>query len=93
MLARRDVRGILCGHYHLPTSGNLGTIPVWIGPAVSYNHNVFAPDGSVHDLDTSWHSGIKIAAGQMSATPVRVPRPTAVISREVAFPARQLALL
>ncbi|MFL4473794.1 metallophosphoesterase [Paeniglutamicibacter sp. MACA_103] len=93
VLAGSDVKGILCGHYHLPTFGSLGSIPVWIGPAVSYNHNLLAPDGQVHDLDTSWFSVIKVGAGQLSATPVQGPRPAAVMSREVAVPARQPALL
>ncbi|MFL4477962.1 metallophosphoesterase [Paeniglutamicibacter sp. ORCA_105] len=93
VLAGSDVRAILCGHYHLPTSGSLGTIPVWVGPAVSYNHKLFATDTPAHDQDTSWFSVIKVGAGQLSATPVRVPRPFAVAAPVVAMPARQPALL
>ncbi|MDO2934602.1 metallophosphoesterase [Paeniglutamicibacter sulfureus] len=93
VLAGSDVRAILCGHYHLPTSGSLGSIPVWVGPAVSYNHKLFATDAPAHDQDTSWFSVIKVGAGQLSATPVRVPRPLAVTAPVVTMPARQPALL
>ncbi|MBV1777628.1 metallophosphoesterase [Paeniglutamicibacter sp. ABSL32-1] len=93
VLAGSDVRGILCGHYHLPGTGSLGTIPVWVSPAVSYNHNLFAPEGSKPGTDPSWFSVIKVGAGQFSATPVQVPVPAAAPAREVPVPARQPALL
>ncbi|WP_411733379.1 metallophosphoesterase [Paeniglutamicibacter sp.] len=93
VLAGSDVRGILCGHYHLPATGSLGGIPVWIGPAVSYNHDLFASEGSTRGLDPSWFSVIKVGAGQLSATPVQVAIPVAAFTREVPVPARQPALL
>ena len=91
-LAGSDVRGILCGHYHLPSSGNLGGIPVGVSPAVSYNHDLFAvqaPPGT----DPSWFSVIKVGAGQLSAKLVQVPVPAVEPTRHVPVPARQPALL
>lgn len=93
VLAGSDVRAILCGHYHLPTSGSLGTIPVWVGPAVSFNHHLVATEAPARDLDTSWFSVIKVGTGQLSATPVEVPRPLAVAAPVVEIPVRQPALL
>ena len=92
-LAGSDVRGILCGHYHLPGTGSLGGIPVWVSPAAAYNHGLFAPEGTKPDMDPCWFSVIKVGAGQLSATPVQVPVPAAVPTRELPVPARQPALL
>ena len=92
-LAGGDVRGILCGHYHLPGTGSLGGIPVWTSPAVSYNHGLFAPEGTKQAMAPSWFSIIKVGAGQLSATPVQVPVPAAMPTREAPVPARQPALL
>ena len=82
LLPGSDVRGILCGHYHLPASGHLAGVPVWMGPAVSYNHNLFAPADTLQGLDSSWLSIIQL--GQtMDAVPVPVTSPAAVFTRVV----------
>ncbi len=78
-----DVLGIFCGHYHLPTLGTLGSIPVWTAPAVSYNHNLFAPESVLQAVDTSWLSVITIEGAQISATPVQISAPPAVFTHEV----------
>ena len=92
-LAGSDVRGILCGHYHLPCSGNLGGIPVGVSPAVSYNHGFFTAEGSKPGMDPIWFSVIKVGAGQLSAKLVQVPVPAVEPTRHVPVPARQAALL
>lgn len=93
VLAGSDVLGILCGHYHLPMTASLGTIPVWVGPAVSYNHNLFAPDDTLQGLDTSWFSVVQAGTGRFSTTPVQVAMPAAVFTRIIALPAREAALI
>jgi len=40
-----DVQVVLCGHFHAQISGRLGTVPVWIGPAVYTRLDLSAPDG------------------------------------------------
>lgn len=89
VLAGSDVLGILCGHYHLPGMGSLGTIPVWVAPAVSYNHNLFAPDDTLQGLDTSWFSVIKAGDGHFFTTPVQVTTPAAVFTRTTTLPSRE----
>ena len=32
----RDVRAVVCGHYHHAGASNLGAVPVWTGPATSF---------------------------------------------------------
>lgn len=93
VLEGSDVHAILCGHYHLPSTGNLGTIPVWVAPAVSYNHNLFAPSNLIQALDTSWISVVKIAGSTLSASPVQVATAPAVFTHEVAVPVRHNVLL
>lgn len=93
VLEGSDVNGILCGHYHLPSTSKLGNTPVWVGPAVSYNHNLFAPEGLIQGLDTSWISVIGLGAGTLSVAPVQVATPSAVFTREVSLASRQPALL
>jgi 3',5'-cyclic-AMP phosphodiesterase len=36
VIAGSDVRIVLCGHNHHEALGMLGTVPVWISPAVAY---------------------------------------------------------
>lgn len=93
VLGGSDVHAILCGHYHLPSTGNLGSIPVWVAPAVSYNHNIFAPSHLIQGLDTSWISVVKVGGSTLSASPVQVATAAAVFTREVAVPVRQPVLL
>ncbi|GAA3701465.1 hypothetical protein GCM10023081_42380 [Arthrobacter ginkgonis] len=81
VLAGSDVHGILCGHYHLPAGGRLGSVPVWAGPAVAYNHNPFAPADTVQGLDTSWISVVRVHSAGMTTTPVPVAAPAAVFTR------------
>lgn len=78
-----DVAGILCGHYHLPGAGQLAGAAVWMGPAVSYNHNLFAPEHTLQGLDSSWLSLIQLRQGVMDAVPIPVSVPAAVFTREV----------
>ncbi|WP_171059337.1 metallophosphoesterase family protein [Arthrobacter crystallopoietes] len=69
VIAGTDVRGILCGHYHHAQSGLLGSVPVWVGPAVSYNP---PPPGSADAGDSSWISVIRLGPDSFSAAPVLV---------------------
>ena len=45
VLADSDVRMVLCGHTHYTGSGTISGIPVWIGPAMAYRLDAFAPAG------------------------------------------------
>ncbi|MCC9193225.1 metallophosphoesterase [Arthrobacter sp. zg-Y916] len=70
VLAGTDVRAVLCGHYHHALSGRLGGVPVWVGPAVSYGQDLFAPPETVQGLDSSWLSVIRLGENSFSAVPV-----------------------
>lgn len=93
VLQGTDVRGILCGHYHLACSGTLGSIPVWVSPAVSYNHELFAPGTAGQRQDTSWFSVITLSPGQLTATPVQVAIPVPLLTVAEAVPARHHVLI
>lgn len=67
-----DVRAIVCGHYHHAASGWLGTIPVWVSPAVSYNHNLSADANSGGMTDSSWLSVIELTPSAFNTTPLPV---------------------
>ena len=67
-----DVRAVLCGHYHHAASGWLGTVPVWVSPAVAYNQNLFAPAPTIQAVDSTWLSVIELGPTGFSATPVPV---------------------
>lgn len=47
VVAGRDVRIIVAGHAHHPSSGLLGGVPVWVSGATAYSADVLAP-GRVH---------------------------------------------
>lgn len=40
-----DVRGVLCGHFHLQLAGRLGAVPVWVTPGVVTRIDLTAPAG------------------------------------------------
>lgn len=35
-IAGTDVRLVVAGHFHHTALGALGTVPVWVGPAIAY---------------------------------------------------------
>jgi 3',5'-cyclic-AMP phosphodiesterase len=59
-IAGSDVRIVVCGHNHHPALGTLGTVPVWIGPATSYQPDITStqviravPDAAFSRIDLS----------------------------------------
>jgi 3',5'-cyclic AMP phosphodiesterase CpdA len=50
-IAGTDVRLVVAGHFHHEAAGLLGTVPVWVGPAVAYR------------LDTAYTAGFRSVPG------------------------------
>jgi 3',5'-cyclic AMP phosphodiesterase CpdA len=46
-IAGTDVRGVLCGHFHLPAGGFLGSVPVWVSAGVATRIDATAPRDTV----------------------------------------------
>lgn len=78
-----DVRAILSGHLHLSTSGSLGSIPVWSGPALAYNHNPFTPEGTLQGLDSSWLTVVDVHATTVVSSAVPMQTASAVFTRHL----------
>ncbi|WFP15874.1 metallophosphoesterase family protein [Citricoccus muralis] len=78
-----DVRVMLSGHLHLSTSGVLGAIPVWSGPALAYNHNPFTPAGTLQGLDSSWLSVVDVHAHTVATSAVPMQTASAVFTRHL----------
>ncbi|MGO1181822.1 MAG: metallophosphoesterase family protein [Micrococcaceae bacterium] len=81
-----DVRVILSGHLHLSTAGSLGSVPVWSGPALSYNHNPFTPAGTLQGLDSSWMSVVDLHESTVVTSAVPMQTPAAVFTRHLPPP-------
>lgn len=71
-----DVRLILTGHYHHVQSGSLGTLPVWTGPALSYQQILRAgPRAPAGGTDAPGYALLRIDAEGWSATPFPLSDP------------------
>lgn len=70
ILLGSDVKMIVCGHSHLTGSGSLAGIPVWVGPALSYRLDTFAPIGRHRGVFGFGFSRIDVVDGTVVATAV-----------------------
>ncbi len=86
-----DIRAVLSGHYHHAASGLLGSVPVWVSPAVAYNQNLFAPAPAIQAVDSIWLSVIELGPTSFSVTPVPVSAGTPVFT-STPTPRRALSL-
>lgn len=79
-LAGRDIRVILCGHYHHASSAVLGDHLVWSAPALAYSQDVLAPTPTVRGWPSQQFSLIDIDRESAVCTAVLIPaddsRPT-----------------
>jgi 3',5'-cyclic AMP phosphodiesterase CpdA len=62
-----DVRGVLCGHFHLQAMGFLGTVPVWVCPGAESRVDVTAPRDTVRFVADSGASIISLPSGAGAA--------------------------
>jgi 3',5'-cyclic-AMP phosphodiesterase len=74
VVAGTDVRGIICGHYHHAQAGRLGSVPVWVGPAVAFNQDTPGSGGFRTGDAATWISVIRLDAEGFSAEAVPVRR-------------------
>lgn len=81
VLSTTDVRLIASGHLHFPTASMLGTIPVWSGPALAYQHNAYAPQSTLQGTDAPGISVIDFFADTHAIVPVPLDYPSALFSR------------
>ncbi|GAA5061661.1 metallophosphoesterase [Nocardia callitridis] len=63
VIAGTDVGLIICGHNHLTGAAAIAGIPVWIGPAMSYRIDTFAPAGRHRGLVGFGYSRIDVLEG------------------------------
>lgn len=70
VLLGSDVKMIVCGHSHLTGSGSLAGIPVWVGPALSYRLDTFAPIGRHRGVLGFGFSRVDVVGGTVVATAV-----------------------
>lgn len=70
VIAGSDVATIVCGHAHLTGSGTLSGVPVWIGPAMSYRIDPFAPLGKHRGFVGFGFSRIDVIDGSVVTTAV-----------------------
>ncbi|PRZ44423.1 calcineurin-like phosphoesterase family protein [Antricoccus suffuscus] len=70
VLSDSDVRMVLCGHTHYTGMGTIAGIPVWIGPAMAYRLDAFAPAGQHRGQVGYGFSRIDLVGDDIVATAV-----------------------
>lgn len=75
VIAGRDVRAILAGHYHHPMSGQFAGVPVWAAPSLAYQQIMNAGPDSVSGEDSGMFSIVKVTADSLVAVPVTLDEP------------------
>lgn len=78
VIAGSEVRMILCGHAHLTGTGALAGVPIWIGPAMSYRIDPFAPLGRHRGWVGYGFTRVDVLDGSVVATAVEETPTTAV---------------
>lgn len=86
ILQDTDVRLVLSGHLHLQTAAMLGSIPVWSGPALAYQQNAYAPDGTLQGLEHPGISVVDFFADTQAIVPVPLVVPPALFTRTIPQP-------
>lgn len=93
VLADSDVRLIICGHNHLTAAATLGTIPVWIGPALSYRIDPIAPTGRHRGHIGFGYSRIDLLGSTLVATAIEATPADTLYDRAESDVLAQLAAL
>lgn len=93
VLAGSDVRLIVCGHNHATAAGALAGVPVWVGPALSYGIDTFAPAGRHRGFAASGFSRIDVTEEAAVVTAVDATLARAVYDRDERDILDQLAAL
>ncbi|MFF0543603.1 metallophosphoesterase [Nocardia thailandica] len=88
-----DVRMILCGHNHLTGAAGFAGAPVWIGPALSYRIDTFAPAGRHRGLTGFGYSRIDLVDEVFVATAVEATPAPPVYDRPESEVLDQLAAI
>lgn len=88
-----DVRMILCGHNHLTGAAGFAGVPVWIGPALSYRIDTFAPAGRHRGLTGFGYSRIDLVDETIIATAVEATPAPSVYDRPESEVLDQLAAI
>lgn len=78
-----DVRLIVSGHLHFQTAAMLGSIPVWSGPALAYQHNAYAPAGTLQGLEQPGISIIDVFEDTHAVVPVPLVAPPTLFTRPI----------
>lgn len=92
-IAGTDVRLIVCGHNHYTGAGALAGVPVWVGPALSYRMDPFAPAGRHRGRAGFGFGRIDLLGPDLVATAVEATPATAVYDRSEQDALNQLAAL
>jgi len=79
-IARSDVRIVVCGHNHHPALGTLGTVPVWIGPAASYQPDITSTQ-AIRAVPDAAFSRIDLSGEDVTVTVIPVPVTAAAETR------------
>ncbi|MCP2280879.1 metallophosphoesterase [Nocardia amikacinitolerans] len=88
-----DVRMIVCGHNHATAAGALAGVPVWVGPALAYRVDPFAPAGRHRGFAGSGFSRIDVMDSGTVATAVETTPAPSVYDRDEREVLDQLAAL
>jgi 3',5'-cyclic-AMP phosphodiesterase len=75
-IAGSDVRIVVCGHNHHPALGTLGTVPVWIGPATSYQPDITSTQ-EIRAVPDAAFSRIDLSGEDVTVTVIPVPATSA----------------
>ncbi|MEU0838743.1 metallophosphoesterase [Streptomyces sp. NPDC005962] len=82
VVAGSDVRLIVTGHAHHTSSGVLGTIPVWVSPALAYRVDAMSPSGRLRGAEGAGFTRIDLIDGSLVATALPVERGVDVYDSE-----------
>lgn len=70
VIAGRDVRLILAGHYHHTMSAMFFGVPVWVGPSLAYEQIMNAGPNEVSGQDSAMFGIVQFTESEFSAAPV-----------------------
>ncbi|WP_313812815.1 metallophosphoesterase [Glutamicibacter sp.] len=68
VITHRDVRAILCGHYHQLGASHLSSTPVFMAPSTAFNMNPLNPT-QILDQQDAWFSVIKVSTDSVVSVP------------------------
>ncbi|MGN2637288.1 metallophosphoesterase [Nocardia takedensis] len=88
-----DVGLIICGHNHLTGAASLAGVPIWLGPALSYRIDTFAPVGRHRGWAGFGFTRVDVLGESMVASAVELTTATQVYDRPEQEVLDQLAAL